>query len=67
MMIKVSGFAFIDGQEQKVISYTFSELDDTGKIIKSNIRKSMVILPDNTEVLNAATTIENAIIAKETT
>ena len=66
-MIKINGFAFIDGQEQKVISYTFSELDETGKIIKSNIRKSMVILPDNTEVLNASTTIENAVIAKETT
>ena len=63
--IKINGFAFINGQDQKIISYTMSELDDTGKIVKSNIRKSMPILDTNTDVLSAKTLIENALIAKE--
>ena len=63
--IKINGFAFINGQEQKIISYTMSELDDTGKIVKSNIRKSMPILGTNTDILTAKTLIENALIAKE--
>lgn len=63
--IKINGFAFINGQDQKIISYTMSELDDTGKIVKSNIRKSMPILDTNTDILTAKTLIENALIAKE--
>ena len=67
-MIRICGFAFIDGQEQKMVSYTFNLIDDaTGKIIKSNIRKSMVILDTNTNVLDAKTVIEDYITQKEST
>lgn len=56
-MVKITAFQYINGLEEKRISYTYSVLDDTGNIIKSNIRKSTVIKDVDTDILNCVNTI----------
>lgn len=65
-MLKIQGFAVINGNEQRTLSYTLTEVDDTtGRIMTSNIRKSTPILDADTEILEAMAVIQNIIMAKE--
>lgn len=55
-MKRVQGFAVINDTIGKKIAYTYSEIDEVGNIIKSNVKESYVAVDEN--VLAAITTIE---------
>lgn len=46
---------------QKVLAFSYDEIDETGRVIKSNIRDSRVIIktPDNKEILDTIGKIED--------
>lgn len=61
-MKKIIAFQYLDGADQKRIGYTYNETDDNGNIIKSNIRKSVVIKDSNTIIIQAINTLMNFLI-----
>lgn len=46
-MIKVTSYTSFNAAEGLRLSYTYSEIDETGKIVKSNVRKDMVVMDEN--------------------
>lgn len=55
----LTGFAIINDTIGKKIAYTHSEVDESGNIIKSNIKQSFAVIDG--DLLNAITIIENNI------
>lgn len=43
-MIKVTSYTSFMAAEGLRLSYTYSEIDENGNIIKSNVRKDMVVM-----------------------
>lgn len=58
-MKKLTGFAVVNCEVGKKIAYTYSEIDDNGNIVKSNVKESYVAIDEN--VLQAIKTIEENI------
>ena len=46
-MIKVTSYTSFLAAEGLRLSYTYSEIDENGNIIKSNIRKDMVVMDED--------------------
>jgi hypothetical protein len=46
-MIKVTSYTSFMAAEGLRLSYTYSEIDENGNIIKSNIRKDMVVMDED--------------------
>lgn len=67
MNYKCTGFALIKGNDANIISYTLSQYDDNGNLIKSNIRKSCVVKETDTDVTNAISVIDKFISDIENT
>ena len=45
----LSGFAVINDTIGKRISYTYTEVDETGNILKQNVKESFLVLDDETK------------------
>ena len=45
----LSGFAVINDTIGKRISYTYTEVDETGKVLKQNVKESFLVLDDETK------------------
>lgn len=43
-MVKITSYTTFESAEGLRLSYTYSELDEQGNILKSNIRKDMVVM-----------------------
>lgn len=45
----------------KVLAYQYDEINDLGRMVRDNMRDSLVILktPENTEILNAIKVLED--------
>lgn len=61
MNYKCTGFALIKGNDTNIISYTLSQYDGNGNLIKSNIRKSYSLKETDTDVINAIGVIDKFI------
>ena len=46
-MIKVTSYTSFMAAEGLRLSYTYSEIDENGNIIKSNVRKDMVVMDED--------------------
>ena len=46
-MVKITSYTAFESAEGLRLSYTFSEIDENGDIIKSNIRRDMIVLDRN--------------------
>lgn len=55
----LTGFAVINSDIGKKIAYTYSIVDETGNVTKSNTKESFAVIDE--EILNAITTIESNI------
>lgn len=58
-MKKLTSVSVITAPEGKRVSYTYSELDDSGNLIKSNVRESFVAL--DTTLLTIISDMENQV------
>lgn len=47
----LTGFAIINDTAGKRVSYTFSEVDSTGKFIRQNVKENFIILDEETNDL----------------
>ena len=47
----LSGFAVINDTIGKRISYTYTEVDETGNVLKQNVKESFIVLDDETKTL----------------
>lgn len=65
MTIKITAFQFINGLDEKRVSYTYSVVDDNGNTIKSNIRKSTVLKETDVEQLGYVESMISFLISKE--
>jgi hypothetical protein len=63
-MKKITGFAFINASDQKMLSYTFNELDENENIIKANIRRSYAVQSTDVDLQNNIDAILNALTDK---
>lgn len=45
-MLKLTGIAIITTAEGKRITYSYSEIDDNGTIVKSNVKRSFVAMDE---------------------
>lgn len=61
-MKKLSGVAIVTTAEGERVSYTYTELDDSGNITSQNNRGSFVALDD--DLLTAIATLKNAVNAR---
>lgn len=61
-MKKITSFTHHTTAEGERISYTFSEIDDSGKIIKSNERRTLIAIRD--KELEAIRTINEFLLEK---
>ena len=61
-MKKITSFTHHTTAEGERISYTFSEIDDNGKIIKSNERRTLIAIRE--KELEAIKTINEFILEK---
>lgn len=61
-MKKITSFTHHTTAEGERISYTFSEIDDNGKIIKSNERRTLIAIRD--KELEAIRTINEFLLEK---
>ena len=50
-MNKVTGIAILTTAEGQRITYTYSEIDETGTITKSNVKKSFVVVDAETQTI----------------
>ena len=57
-MKKITGFACAVVPEGQAINYTYSITED-GKIIERNIRGSIIVEPEDTELMGAISTIND--------
>jgi hypothetical protein len=66
-MIKVTSYTSFMAAEGLRLSYTYSEIDENGNIIKSNIRKDMVVMDEdlNKELNDVFTFLTNREAATE--
>ena len=55
----LSGFAVINDTIGKRITYTYTEVDETGNVLKQNVKESYLVLDDDTK--NLITQLENKI------
>lgn len=52
-MKKVTGIAILQTAEGQKITFTFSEIDDRGNIIQSNVKRSFVVIDGETnDIIN---------------
>lgn len=58
-MKKLSGFSIINDTVGKKIAYSYSEINEDGTIIKSNVRESFVVIDE--KILDFISTIEKKI------
>ena len=56
-MKNIKGFAVASDGSMKRIAITYDELDDSGKIINSNVKVNRLVVDEST--LNAISNIEN--------
>ena len=61
-MKKLSGVAIVTTAEGERVSYTYTELDDSGNITSQNNRASFVALDD--DLLTAIAKLKNAVNAR---
>ena len=61
-MKKLSGVAIVTTAEGERVSYTYTELDDSGNITSQNNRGSFVALDD--DLLTAIAILKNAVNAR---
>lgn len=66
-MKKITSYTVFETAEGKRVSYTYSEIDENGNIIKSNIRKDMVVMDEdlNKELNDVFTFLTNREAATE--
>lgn len=64
MAKKIIGFAYLPSAEQKSISYTYNEIDDSGNIIKANVRRSYAVQAGDVDLQNNIDAIVNALTEK---
>lgn len=50
-MKRITGIAILTTAEGERITYTFSEIDENGNIIKSNEKRSFVVMDTETETI----------------
>ena len=43
-MVKITSYTTFESAEGMRLSYTYSEIDEQGNILKSNIRKDMIVI-----------------------
>ena len=43
-MVKITSYTTFESAEGTRLSYTYSEIDEQGNILKSNIRKDMIVI-----------------------
>lgn len=58
-MKKLTGFAIVNCEVGKKIAFTYTVLDDSGNITKSNTKESFVVVDET--ILTAIQTIEDNI------
>jgi hypothetical protein len=61
-MKKLTSISIITVAEGKSVSYTYSEVDAAGVIVKSNVRESYLALEN--DVLSMITNLENKVATK---
>ena len=65
MMYKIKSFTSFTTAEGERLSYTYSKIDEeTGDIIDSNIRRTIVIPESEDSVLDASKTIKSFLTSK---
>ena len=55
----LTGFAVVNSEVGKKIAFTYTEVDESGKVIKSNTKDSFVVVDEN--VKDAIKIIEGSI------
>ncbi len=63
MVKKITSFTAHTTAEGERLSYTYSEIDDNGTLVKSNERVSCIVL--DTEILEAISKINNFLLNRE--
>lgn len=65
MLYKITSFTSFTTAEGERLSYTYSKIDEeTGDIIDSNIRRTIVIPDSEDSVLDASNTIKSFLTSK---
>lgn len=65
MMYKITSFTSFTTAEGERLSYTYSKIDEeTGDIIDSNIRRTIIIPESEDSVLDASKTIKSFLTSK---
>lgn len=47
----LSGFAVVNDNVGKRISYTYTEVDETGNVLKQNVKESFLVLDKETKAI----------------
>lgn len=58
-MLKLTGVAIVTTAEGKRLTYSFSEIDENGTILKSNVKRSFVAV--DTELKNIIDQLESKV------
>ena len=48
-MVKITSYTTFESAEGMRLSYTYSEIDEQGNILKSNIRKDIIVMDKDLE------------------
>lgn len=58
-MKRLQGFAVINDTMGKKVAYTYSEIDENGNVVKSNVKESFIAI--DTEALDLISKLEEKI------
>lgn len=64
MQYKITSFVSYTTAEGERLSYTYSKIDNNGDIVDSNIRKTIVIPDNDTDVLDACKLVKTYLTGK---